>query len=618
MASACLIGCSLPRDQGPADDRQISGDAAWKRFQRAADAGDFAAARAAASELTRRFPKNGSAWNSLGWASERAGLEEDARRAYQRAVEANPRHAKAWANLGLSFGKRGDLRGEIACYRRSLKLRPHHAATWQNLAAAAQQAGRKSDLQEAVRHLARLRGPPPRKSLAPPEHEPSAPLIRFPEAAASPNPAPAKEAISQEPASPVLPPKLSENAASPAPATPSAPPAPAAPAAAASPPKAPATVDDFRHALREAPKDPALWNDLGVAQAAGGALEASLESFRQAARLAATQTTPRWNATRAAILLAERGFQEGRSAEGRARLREAVETCPEPDRLRVVLVKLDLAMGDLSAAATDASAMPREGKDAGGAWLALGLALSVHGRDAEAAEALRAATDALPNHPSVWQALGVVQARRHRLAEAAASLERAAQLDPSNGTILYQQGLVEARRKNWRRAASLFRSAARWTPTAEALDAAMAAGERVGAAAAVGQLCREILARDPKNAAAWRVLAQCREREGDLAAAADAWARAAELLPKDADLRNCQGVALARLGRTADARDAFDKGLAVAPEDPLLLGNLALALRRLHLTAESERALDRLRKLDAARAAEIAAWWRAAGRPPRR
>ncbi|NUN92744.1 MAG: hypothetical protein HUU04_03065, partial [Verrucomicrobiae bacterium] len=101
-------------------------------------------------------------------------------------------------------------------------------------------------------------------------------------------------------------------------------------------------------------------------------------------------------------------------------------------------------------------------------------------------------------------------------------------------------------------------------------------------------------------------------------AAADAWARAAELLPKDADLRNCQGVALARLGRTADARDAFDKGLAVAPEDPLLLGNLALALRRLHLTAESERALDRLRKLDAARAAEIAAWWRAAGRPPRR
>ncbi|MCC7518128.1 MAG: tetratricopeptide repeat protein [Verrucomicrobiae bacterium] len=591
------MGCARPADGGPKNDRQLAADPTFAQWSRAADTGDFSAASVAARELVCRFPKNGSAWNCMGWAAERLGVASDAEQAYRKAVEVNPRHAKAWANLGLMLGKRGAFEEEIRCYRRSLKLRPRHAATWMNLAAVAQQAGRKADLEEALRNLATFsRRPPP--AAGPPRPAPAPSILALPPAA-TPSALLEKKA---EPVTAEVPPRVENNVSS----------ASTPPLRTPLPPKPPESVEDFLRVLRERPQDASLWNNLGVAQAASGDLEASLASFREARWLASARNEPRWNVTRAAALLAEKDFQEGRSAQGLARLHEAAEASPESDDLRVALVKLDLAMGNLDTALADAAAMSRESVAAGGAWLALGLALFRGGREAEALVALVVATECLPNQPAAWQALGAVQARRGKLVEAAASLARATKLDPSNGEALYQQGLVEIFRKNWRTAARFLRSAARRLPTEEVFDAAFAAEEKEGGAAALAEVCRETLARDPANAAAWRTLARLSEKARDGPAAVEAWRRAAALRPSDPEGWNRLGVALAREGHSAEARAAFEQGLATAPEDSVLLGNLTLALWRLGEERDAESAFVRLRKADPARARAIASWRKAA------
>jgi tetratricopeptide (TPR) repeat protein len=603
-AAILLTGCSRPADGGPRDEAQVATDPSYQRYLRAGNDGDFGAARAAAVDLARRFPSNGSAWNCVGWASERIGLAGDAERAYRKAVEVNPRHAKAWANLGLMLAKRGDYDGEIRCYRRSLALRPNHAATWQNLAAAARQANRPDESREALIQVGRLA--PAGKARPHPSPPPTFPAPA--PQAASPGPPAQAAAAPPAPLPPPAPP-VSRREETPAPPPPAEVRPPVPP-----PPKPSGSIEDYRLALRDQPQNAGLWNELGLAQAGSGSLEESLESFRRSVRFAASQTAPRWNLTRAALLLAEKDFKEGRAAQGLARFREAVQACPEPAALRVALVRFGLALDNLPAAREDAAGMSREGADAGGAWLALGLALAGRAQDRDALDALQAATQCLPNQPAGWHALGVVEARLGRLEEAAAALSRAAKLDPSSGWVPYHQGLVEARRKDFRKAAAFLRSAARRVPAAEVLEAALAAEEKAGEGAEVRAICRDALAKDPSNAAAWRALAQASEGAGDFAAAAEAWGRAAGLLPGDAEVLNRLGVALARAGRTADARAAFAKGLELAPSDPALLGNLALALRRHGQVGESEQVLSRLRKVDAARAAEIAAWWKASER----
>ena len=626
------VGCSRPVDGTPSDERQISANPAYQKFGQACDAGDFGTARLAAVELARQFPKNGSAWNCVGYATERIGLESDALRAYRKAVEINPRHAKAWANTGLLEGRHGNLAEEIRCYRRSLKLRPDHARTWHNLAVAAKQAGRTAEADEAVRQFARLSPFPSRGALPQkPSGLPGTPFLGGPESFRASRPSEMSSPIEFPSVSGTPGPSSTAVPVSTASSMPPVIPSPSMalrngsvrnlkgeePALKASSP-VPTSVEDCRYALGKKTEDPALWNDLGVAQAVAGALEESLDSFRRAARLAATQKAPRWNLTRAELLLAEKNFKQGRSAQGLAHLREAAAASPEPAELRVILVKLGVAMGDLLVARENAAVMPREGEAAGGAWLALGLALAARGQDRDALDSLQGATECLPNQPAAWHALGVVQARGGRWVEAAASLSRAAKLDPSDGVLLYHQGLVEARRKDWKRAALFLRAAAHRLPSGEVLEAMLAAEEKGGSLAAVATTCREALARDSKNAAAWRVLALASEGMGDFVTAAGAWTKVADLLPSDAESRNRMGVTLAHVGRNREAQDAFEKGLALAPEDSTLLGNLALVLRRDGRAGDVSQVLVRLRRVDPARAAEIAAWLQAADRRERR
>ena len=73
-------------------------------------------------------------WNGLGKLLNRLGRNEEAERAYHRAIKLDPRYASAWNNLGnlLKHPLRRFEEAEKA-YRRAIELDPRYAYPWNNL-----------------------------------------------------------------------------------------------------------------------------------------------------------------------------------------------------------------------------------------------------------------------------------------------------------------------------------------------------------------------------------------------------------------------------------------------------------------------------------------------------
>jgi hypothetical protein len=95
------------------------------------------------------------------------------------------------------------------------------------------------------------------------------------------------------------------------------------------------------------------------------------------------------------------------------------------------------------------------------------------------------------------------------------------------------------------------------------------------------------------TAPGYLALAQQYEGEGRLAQALDAYRRAAQAAPADADMQNALGLALARHAQFGPAVTALRRAVALAPERPQLLNNLGYALL-LDGRAEEARAMFRL------------------------
>jgi Tfp pilus assembly protein PilF len=64
------------------------------------------------------------AWDGLGLVLQRRTLRNDAREAFERAVQINPKNATAWLHLGLAYEFVGDPRAAIDAYQRSLSITP--------------------------------------------------------------------------------------------------------------------------------------------------------------------------------------------------------------------------------------------------------------------------------------------------------------------------------------------------------------------------------------------------------------------------------------------------------------------------------------------------------------
>ena len=64
------------------------------------------------------------AWDGLGLVLQRRTLRNDAREAFERAVQINPKNATAWLHLGLAYEFVANPRAAIDAYQRSLSITP--------------------------------------------------------------------------------------------------------------------------------------------------------------------------------------------------------------------------------------------------------------------------------------------------------------------------------------------------------------------------------------------------------------------------------------------------------------------------------------------------------------
>ncbi len=239
---------------------------------------------------------------------------------------------------------------------------------------------------------------------------------------------------------------------------------------------------------------------------------------------------------------------------------------------------------------------------------ALALALDHHlaGRLAEAQTLYTRILDADPDQPDALHFLGVLagQLGEHeaglRLVERAIALRpQAADMRANHANILRAAGRLAEAAAAYRRAIALqpaFCEA--WTDLATALRAG---GDGDGA---IHALERALAAAPGLAVAAGRLGLLLHERgrllveAGRGGEALQPLARAAELLPLDADVAFLLGNALYAAGRRADSVAAYRAALAITPDFPSAAFNLGIALGKLDRLEESAAALERAARLD--------------------
>jgi len=124
-----------------------------------------------------------------------------------------------------------------------------------------------------------------------------------------------------------------------------------------------------------------------------------------------------------------------------------------------------------------------------------------------------------------------------------------------------------------------------------------------------GRHFSEAIRRLPAYGPAYRALADCREAVGDLGAALAALQEGAARSPRDARLREAEGLLLRRLGRPNEARRAYEDALVLAPRDARIRVELGELLRD---GGELERAIQLTREA-VALDPKPAAYWNALG-----
>jgi tetratricopeptide (TPR) repeat protein len=272
---------------------------------------------------------------------------------------------------------------------------------------------------------------------------------------------------------------------------------------------------------------------------------------------------------RAALRLAEIQQNSGDNAGAEQTLLAALKVAAEPRAVYRALAEVryrDGRMGEALAAVDEARAL---GDDAG-TLLLRGQILSAMDRTPEALASLEQAIGMAPEDPAVLSRLGEVERQLDRLDEALAHLDEALRRQPDDGWILASRGAAYLQRGEAENAAADF-----------------------GAALDAGEATSFLITR----------LGQAIRESDAPAALLQAWERAVERAPGEADLRAELGITYINLLVTAgtEARtkagyvELAGKHLALAAEangsDPVILLSLALARLLRGETKEAEMAM---------------------------
>jgi len=218
------------------------------------------------------------------------------------------------------------------------------------------------------------------------------------------------------------------------------------------------------------------------------------------------------------------------------------------------------------------------------------------GRTADAETLCRRVLDAAPGLVSAAHLLGVILCGAERFADAAPFLKNAVagSVASPDAAVTLAKALV--RLEDWSAAAGAARRAVAIDPGhAEGWDVKALAERRVGTADAV-ILALERAVRCESAPSAARLGAALRERgarrldELDLPRAVSDLARAAELAPLDAEVRNALGTAMFESGNVETARSCFRGAIVIAPDAGGPLRGLGIA----HLKAGDRGGATRL------------------------
>ncbi|MEX0709279.1 MAG: sulfotransferase [Woeseia sp.] len=270
---------------------------------------------------------------------------------------------------------------------------------------------------------------------------------------------------------------------------------------------------------------------------------------------------------------------------------------------------------------------------------ALGAVLIRQGAYDEAQQYLERAIELEPRFAKPYEDLGVLYLATQRPADAVAAFEDAIALDSRQASLYY--GLATALERSGRRDEA---EAARarflaLSPDGKALSEA-AQHFLAGRTDCAESICGGILAKEPQNVHAMRLLARiCADSHRDAAAvgllrrmisiapdfllahrdlawffldrsrfheAIDALQRAVSIRPDAADLHQALGDTLAIVGRSTEALAAYDSVLSLNPEDPRALLGRAHMLR---IHGRREESVAAYRQCAAARPDLGDAWW---------
>lgn len=104
----------------------------------------------------KKVPGVPAAWNNLGNAYAQLENYEQARKAYQQAIDLQPKFADAYSNLGLLFIKERRYEDAISSFRQALEISPDHPPFLYDLAVSQTQGRLFQDAEATYARLSKL------------------------------------------------------------------------------------------------------------------------------------------------------------------------------------------------------------------------------------------------------------------------------------------------------------------------------------------------------------------------------------------------------------------------------------------------------------------------------
>jgi Flp pilus assembly protein TadD len=294
-------------------------------------------------------------------------------------------------------------------------------------------------------------------------------------------------------------------------------------------------VATFRRALAVAPHDADLWNDLGLAYQAAGALDSAQTSFEQSI-LAAPRRAP--GHLNLAVLLMRRGV----SGRARSEFSQAIEAEPQNPMLYWNFAAALIDVGKPEAARELLATALRLDPANGPAEAQLGRVETLAGHPQTAIAHFERAESLGVDSPAAAANHGLALLQAQRWQEAETVLERAVAGDSTLATAWNHLGVARLRQGELEAALAPLRTARRLAPRDEDL--------RLNLGSALVRL-----ARYPEAVALLR-----------------------SPPPERADLLALWGMALRGMGRREDALPLLRRAAERAPREPAILNNYGVLL----------------------------------------